>query len=73
MINVDSSQWQEMEAFLRQELLDKPLDIKTEGRTAEEIALEVRALQIANQKINKLLVSIKGLGKPSNPESTRFI
>lgn len=73
MINFEGSEWKEIEAYLKAELLDKPLDIKTEGKSAEEIALEVRALQIANQKINKLIVGTKGLSNKPRKTEERYI
>lgn len=52
---LDSEDWKEIKLYLVSELADKPLDIKTEGKTAEQIAIEVRSSQIASEKIVKVI------------------
>lgn len=56
--------WQELEAFFKAELVDKPLDIKTKDMSAEDIALEVRASQLAIIKVTKIFNKIRGI-KPT--------
>lgn len=53
--------WIELVEFFKSELVDKPLDIKTKDMTAEEIAIEVRASQLAIIKINKILNKVRGI------------
>lgn len=61
---------EEIEKFFKAELVDKPLDIKTDDMTADEIALEVRSSQIAIKKIYRLLSRLKGIEpKDSKSES----
>lgn len=55
--------WQEIRDFLETEFIDKPLDIDTTGKSAEDIAIEVRASQIASEKLKKALNKIKIKGE----------
>lgn len=56
-----SPAWIELQEFFKSELVDKPLDIKTKDMTVEQIALEVRASQLAITKINKILNKVRGI------------
>jgi hypothetical protein len=55
--------WQELKSLMREEFVNTPLKIKTEGMTAEQIAIEVRASQIAYAKLDKF---IKKLDRQAN-------
>lgn len=59
---VKSIEWQEIKAFFKAELEDKPMSIKTDGISAERIALEVLAANKANEKINKIIKKFERLG-----------
>jgi len=57
-----SSDWQELKTYLLGELVYRPLDIDTTNKTIEEIALEVKASQIAAEKIKKIIQDIQFKG-----------
>jgi len=59
---VKSIEWQEIKAFFKAELEDKPMSIKTDGLSAERIALEVLASNKATEKINKIIKKFERLG-----------
>lgn len=54
---VNQTGWQYVEDFIRQELIEgkKPLNLKTEGKTAEMIALEVVAYNKAGRMVENVL------------------
>jgi hypothetical protein len=58
-----TKEWQELKSLMREEFVNTPLKIKTEGMTAEQIAIEVRASQIAYAKLDKF---IKKLDRQAN-------
>lgn len=60
---IKSKDWQELKSLMREEFVNTPLKIKTEGMTAEQIAIEVRASQIAYAKLDKF---IKKLDRQAN-------
>lgn len=60
---IKSKDWQELKSLMREEFVNTPLKIKTEGMTAEQIAIEVRASQIAYNKLDKF---IKKLDRQAN-------
>jgi hypothetical protein len=53
--------WEEVEAVLRDEFLDgkKPLNLKTEGKTAEMIAMEVMAREMSAKALDKALKRLR--------------
>lgn len=70
---VTTGDWQEIKAFIKAEIIDKPLEIKTEGLSAERIALEVLASQIATKKIMKVINKIERLGGKTITDNKSFI
>ncbi len=62
-ILVNSDYFPELEKFIKSEITDKVLDIKTDGKSIKRIALEVLASEIANKKILKMLAKMKRLGE----------
>lgn len=48
-----SGEYKEFKAFMLSEFKDKPFDMKTEGKTADIIALEYKASELAYQKLDK--------------------
>jgi hypothetical protein len=58
-----TKEWQELKGIMKEEFGNTPLKIKTEGMTAEQIAIEVRASQIAYAKLDKF---IKKLDRQAN-------
>ena len=59
---IKSKEWQDVKSIFNSELVDKPLSIKTEGRSIEMIALEVRASQLACEKVLKIIKKAERLG-----------
>ena len=60
---VKSQEWKEIKEYLTSEIIDKPFSIKTNGLSAESIAIEVRASQIAIEKIIKAMRRLERKGK----------
>jgi hypothetical protein len=60
---IKTKEWAELKAMMRAEFANTPLKIKTEGLTAESIAIEVRASQKAYAKLDKF---IKKLDRQAN-------
>ena len=52
---ITTKEWAELKTIMRDEFANTPLKIKTEGLTAEQIAVEVRASQIAYEKLDKFI------------------
>jgi len=63
-----SEDWQELKKVLIDEIVDKPLKIKTDGKSIELIALELRASQLASEKIIKFVRKIEKLGSKMSTE-----
>ena len=59
---IKTEEWQEIKTFFKGELLDKPLNIKLDGMSNERIALEVRASQLAGEKIKKMISKFERMG-----------
>lgn len=57
IIKTDS--WQVVEKMLKEELIEKAINIKTEGKTADVIALEVMAMERASKIVNNFLKKLK--------------
>lgn len=68
MINVNQfiqgNEYKELKSYLFSLFIDKPLSIKTDGRDDRAIAIEVRASQIA---VDKLLKGFKKFEKQATP------
>ena len=60
---IKSAEWLEIKEFIKSEIIDKPLDIKTDGLSAERIAVEVLASQLATKKVLKVIAKMERLGK----------
>jgi hypothetical protein len=56
---VNQPAYASVEAFIRAEIVDRAIHLKTEGKTAEVIALEVMASDIASKKIDKVLRKLR--------------
>ena len=67
-----SAEWQEIKDFIKSEIIDKPLDIKTDGLSAERIAIEVLASQIAIKKVLKVIAKMERLGNKIVIENKSF-
>lgn len=59
---IKSQEWLDVKSIFNSELIDKPLGIKTEGKSIEMIALEVRASQLACEKVLKIIKKVERLG-----------
>ncbi len=68
-----SDDWKEAKGFLIAEIKDRPLNIKTEGLSAERIAIEVRASQIASEKIVKAIKRLERMITLERKQSQPFI
>ncbi len=69
---VKTKEWLEIKDFLKSEIIDKPLDIKTDGLSAERIAIEVLASQLATKKILKAVAKMERLGAKIEIENKSF-
>lgn len=69
---VKSAEWLEIKDFLKSEIIDKPLDIKTDGLSAERIAIEVLASQLATKKVLKVIAKMERLGSKIAIENKSF-
>ena len=69
---VKTKEWLEIKDFLKSEIIDKPLDIKTDGLSAERIAIEVLASQLATKKILKAVAKMERLGAKIAIENKSF-
>lgn len=69
---VKSKEWQEIKDFIKSEIIDKPLEIKTDGLSAERIAIEVLASQIATKKVLKVIAKMERLGNKVVIENKSF-
>lgn len=49
---INTTDWEELKQILKDEFELKPIAIKTENMSAEQIAIEVRASQLAQDKMN---------------------
>ena len=69
---VKTKEWLEIKDFLKSEIIDKPLDIKTDVLSAERIAIEVLASQLATKKILKAVAKMERLGAKIAIENKSF-
>ena len=69
---VKSAEWLEIKDFIKSEIIDKPLDIKTDGLSAERIALEVLASQMATKKVLRVIAKMERLGAKIAIENKSF-
>jgi hypothetical protein len=60
---IETKDWQDLKDLLKEEFELKPLSIKTDNMSAEQIAIEVRASQIANERINKFIRKVQAKAK----------
>jgi hypothetical protein len=69
---VKTQEWLEIKDFIKSEIIDKPLDIKTDGLSADRIAIEVLASQIATKKVLKVIAKMERLGSKIVIENKSF-
>ena len=69
---VKTKEWLEIKDFIKSEIIDKPLDIKTDGLSSERIALEVLASQMATKKVLKVIAKMERLGAKIEIENKSF-
>ena len=69
---VKTKEWLEIKDFIKSEIIDKPLDIKTDGLSADRIAIEVLASQLATKKILKAVAKMERLGAKIAIENKSF-
>ena len=69
---VKTKEWLEIKEFIKSEIIDKPLDIKTDGLSAERIAIEVLASQLATKKVLKVIAKMERLGNKIAIENKSF-
>ena len=69
---IKSKEWLEIKDFLKSEIIDKPLDITTDGLSAERIAVEVLASQLATKKVLKVIAKMERLGNKIVIENKSF-
>ena len=62
---ITTKEWAELKSIMRNEFANTPLKIKTEGLTAEQIAVEVRGSQIAYEKLDKFIKKLDRQAKLS--------
>jgi len=76
-MNIDaflkSSEWQELKQFFFEEFLDKPLKIKTDGKSIEKIALEVMASNIASKKLALAIKKFERMAKPQIKQDKPYV
>ena len=65
---VEQPAWKYIEEVFNEEILEgkKPLNFKTEGKSAETIALEVMAREMASKIVFKVLNRFKSIGKTAS-------
>ena len=56
---IKSSEYQEFKAFIFREIKDRAIEVKTDGKTADVIALECKSSELAAKKINKAIKSFE--------------
>lgn len=66
---VNTTDWDEMKQVLKEEFEVKPLSIKTDNMSAEQIAIEVRASQIAKERMDKFIRRLQAKLKRESKES----
>ena len=69
---VKTKEWLEIKEFIKSEIIDKPLDIKTDGLSAGRIAVEVLASQLATKKVLKVIAKMERLGSKIVIENKSF-
>jgi hypothetical protein len=69
---IKTQEWQEIKNFFKAEIEDKPLSIKTDGLSAERIALEVLSSQLATKKIMSAIRKFERLGSKEPKEIKPF-
>ncbi len=61
---IKSPEWLEVKTFLIDEFIEKPMKIKTEGKSAEAIAIEVVARNVSCKKLALALKKFERKAKP---------
>ena len=65
-------EWSEIKAFLLNELVEKPLTIKTDGISHERIAIELISTNKASEKIVKAIKKLERITKEHAVKSKPF-
>lgn len=65
---IELSEYTELEKFIRAEIVDKPILMNFDNKTAEMIAIEVRACELAAKKIDKVLRKIRTISQKKTTE-----
>jgi hypothetical protein len=60
-----SSEYQEFKKFMLSQFIDKPFELKTEGKSADIIALETKASELAAKKLLKGIRRFERMVKPA--------
>lgn len=55
--------WQEIKRIMKEAVKDDITSIKTDGKTAEMIALDVKSMELANKKFLKAIMVVERRGK----------
>ena len=69
---IKTQEWIDLKGFFKDEIIDRPLDIKTDFST-ERIALEVRASQLATAKVLKAIRKFERLAGKELVEQKPYI
>lgn len=55
--------WQEIKRIMKEAIKDDITSIKTDGKTADMIALDVKSMELANKKFLKAIMAVERRGK----------
>jgi hypothetical protein len=69
---VKSIGYELIEDYLMKNIVNSPLDIKTEGKSNEEISREITAQEIASKRVMKALNYIRGLAEEEKKDATKY-
>jgi hypothetical protein len=71
----DQPAWQEVKELFRQEILEnkKWLNYNTLGKSNEQIATDVKAMEIASKIVDKVLKKVDRIGGSSVVKKEKFI
>lgn len=65
---LEQPDWIEIEAMLLEEFCNKPLKLKTDGKSNETIASEIKGLEYSAKAIKRFIAKIKRIKTPVNKE-----
>lgn len=58
---IKSPGWEHIKEMMYEEIINKPIDIKSKGKTNEEISREVVAQELAVQRLNRFLNKVNAI------------